>query len=846
MAGNSHEIEPDIVRRAEAIVTSFLPFFPLTERENLSREWGIVPDQPHGKGIDQQSGDGPAGRYNKELLGELSRLGRIVVTRLGGGPVPLPLVLTAAGRTDFAGVPLIELAALHAASSRGEGRLFDTENFPRSLDGLGSFVHQLLDGAAEDDEPCRRIDPDLCEGRGDSLHDAFRSVFEVLGEERSGQLEMAGLVSDVLSNDGIALVEAGTGMGKSLAYLVPSLLHSLGSGERVIVSTHTKNLQDQLLRREVPLLESILARTVRAARLMGRESYLCARKLVSLFSRLIDDDPSGALALALGCALTDEGTVVSLAVLPVGIGRASLAAPRRCRASSCHCVERCPLMRARRRARESQILFVNHALLMTDYRQGNAVIGPYERVIFDEAHNLERCIMENLSLSAGREDVERIVEPLHPVSPGDDRWKLLTAELETGAAAADSEKLVAGIAQSMQLIHESYRRLFSAIQSDLNEFAHSRSTRTRYTDGGETFAGTSSEFDDIYLHINQLLNLFKPLLEGEAPQSAQSFQHEIASARDGLGELSEVLAFLREGGDEDFVYWLEWGANGGLAKICGSPLKVDRLFADYIEDTCGSAVFTSATLAQGGSFEYTADRLGLKLTSRDRRELVVPSPFDYEGNCLILLATHLGNPNDEGFVDQIAPIVSRLATDVARRMMVLFTSYRLCQSTSRFLSESEIPGPLLIQNYGESREALSEQFRSSSSGVLLGVASFWEGVDFPGEELEILVIPKIPFPVPSEPIIEARSERISALGGNAFETLFIPEAVMRLRQGVGRLIRRRQDRGIVVILDSRLDSKRYGETVLASLPSPAVRVPSTEEIITRSLDWLNDSGCGER
>jgi Rad3-related DNA helicase len=336
------------------------------------------------------------------------------------------------------------------------------------------------------------------------------------------------------------------------------------------------------------------------------------------------------------------------------------------------------------------------------------------------------------------------------------------------------------------------------------------------------------------------------LLEEEVGRDAAAFQSEIATVSDELGELSEVLSFLERGDDEQFVFWLEWGANGGLTKICGSPLEIDRLFADYIEDTCASAVFTSATLAQGGSFSYTANRLGLALSGRDRRELVAPSPFDYEENCLILLATHLGNPNDEGFVSEIAPIISRLATEVARRTMVLFTSYRLCHGTSESLSTSAVPGPVLIQNHGESREALSERFRNSRSGLLLGVASFWEGVDFPGEELEILVIPKIPFPVPSEPIIEARAERIRALGGNAFEALFIPEAVMRLRQGVGRLIRRQQDRGIVVILDSRLETKQYGETILSSLPSRAVRVESAGEIVARALGWLNDSGCGKR
>lgn len=840
MPGRSRrgEIAPETIERIETIVTSFLPFFPLVEREALSDASGSSVYPAHGDRAGAIKCD-PAATFDA-----LSTLARTILIRLIAGPVPLPLVITAARRSGFHGTALIELAAAIAGSSGGGGTLIGAGSHTRGFDGLGLFVRGMTDegtGAAEGSPEQEWFPPALMKDDEDLLAASFSCLFETLGEERPGQFEMARVVADVLGGEGIALIEAGTGIGKSLAYLVPSLLHSLKTDERVIVSTHTKNLQDQLVRREMPLLESILNCRIRTARLMGRENYLCARKVVSLVSRLLDDGPERALTLMLSAALTGEGTVGSLAEIPSGITRGSLAAPRRCSPGTCSCADGCALIAARKRARETRILFVNHALLMTDYRQGRSIIGPYRRVIFDEAHNLERCIMENLSLGAGRDDVERIIEPLRPVSKGDGRWKLLAAELEAGGTKIDLGRLVKDIAQAAHELGESYQKLFSTLTSSLNEFETFKRTRTRYTDGGEVYADAQHMFKDIYLIINKLRDLLKLLLEEEAPQSIVSFQQEIAAASDELRELFEVLSFLREAQDEEFVFWLEWDGNGALSKMCGSPLKVDRLFADYIEDTCGSAVFTSATLAQGGSFEYTVDRLGLALAGLKRSGLVAPSPFDYDENCLILLATYPGDPNDEGFGDEVGDIVARLAGEVTRRTMVLFTSYRLCLATSRFLDGRDIPGPVLIQDYGESREALSEQFRSSRSGVLLGVASFWEGVDFPGEELEILVIPKIPFPVPTEPIVEARSERIQALGGNPFESLFVPEAVMRLRQGVGRLIRRKQDRGVVVILDSRLDSKRYGETVLASLPSRAVRVRSTEEMVSRSLEWLKES-----
>jgi len=335
-----------------------------------------------------------------------------------------------------------------------------------------------------------------------------------------------------------------------------------------------------------------------------------------------------------------------------------------------------------------------------------------------------------------------------------------------------------------------------------------------------------------------MVELLKPIHEARLSEDLSPFQQEIAYAAEELATFSESMRFLSKGEDEESVFWLDWGADGSLRELCGSPLSVDRPFADYLEGFLGSAVFTSATLSQNGSFAFIKERLGLKMLPARPVELLIPSPFPFDDNCLVLVACDLGDPNGEGFAAPVSDLVSGLVSSVARRTMVLFTSYRLCFAVAAALAKRGVDGPVLVQGTGESREILAERFRRHPNGLLLGVASFWEGVDFPGEELEVLVIPKIPFPVPTEPIVEARSQRLSALGEDPFERIFLPEAILRMRQGAGRLIRRMDDRGVIVILDSRLGTRPYGDTILSALPSRNIRHVAASECVSSAARWF--------
>lgn len=731
-----------------------------------------------------------------------------IVSRLSRGPVPPAYLLAIGARCSFPALPLIEEAVSLARAGAG-------------LSGASGGESRRVASSAPD------------------LDEAFALLTAALGEERPGQVEMARAVRRALEEGRVAILEAGTGTGKSLAYLVPSVLHSLRTGERIIVSTHTKNLQDQLFRKETPLLEEILAIDARAERLLGRDNYLCSRGIVSHASSLMDRSHGPGLAFALYASLAGEdGTLEALGRLPAGLDARAIAAPPRCPMNACGLAERCPLLRARARAREAGILFVNHALLFTDLRQGGAVIGPYSRVIFDEAHHLERCVIENLSVKASRDDIYRVTEPLRLRDKDDDAWRLLVHELSISSPDVNGMHLKRTLAGRTGELEDAFGALFRAVEGDLNPRRSLRSTKTRYTDGGETFANVSDKIDNILFINNELNETLKLLREMRLSQDLSAFQQEMGYVSEELSGLAESLRFLAAGQDEESVFWLDWGAEGALREICGSPLGIDRPFADYLESILGTAVFTSATLSQNGSFAFFKERLGLRLVSPAPIELIVPSPFPFEDNCLVLVVSELGDPNDDGFGAPVGDIVAALAAKIARRTMVLFTSYRLCFSVAGALERALVRGPVLVQGAGESREALSARFRRSASGILLGVASFWEGVDFPGEELEVLVIPKIPFPVPSEPIVEARAERLAALGEEAFGKLFLPEAILRMRQGAGRLIRRMNDRGVIVILDSRLGTRPYAGAVLSSLPSSTVEHVSADECVERAAQWF--------
>ena len=741
-------------------------------------------------------------------------LKRIIIKSLSRSPVPLVTIIDLASRSDFPGQRLIEEAASLFGTSRTE------EVYPASTTTTGPEGYSGID----------------------DIDTSFAYISGRLGEVRDGQVEMACTVLDVFEKSGTAFIEAATGTGKSLGYLVPSILHAARTGARVMISTHTRNLQDQLLKGEMAFLSPLAGAELNVKRLMGRENYICARKLTSLVMKRGNDDPRGGLALALSAALCDEGIVESLPA-DAGLERSGqISAPPRCRMKGCDSGEFCQLVRARTSARSASIVFVNHALALTDYLQGGAILGPYQSIVFDEAHHLEDCVMDNLSVSVSTSDLDRIFDQLTPVSPSSERWKFLAGELSTGGDGVEMRDRIVGISSSYSKLDSIISGFFDEISDELGAGNRYRSIRTRYYDGRDAFGMSRDTIGDILSNINELKELLKPFADAKVTAAGQQLQQETGIAIEELNALGEELDFLVSASDEESVFWIEWSPAGRAVALCGSPLEVGRRFADFILESCESAIFTSATIAQNGSFDYIRERLGVRYFGSEVKELVIDSPFDLDNNCRIVLQTDLGDPNGGGFALEVAEAIALLARSTGSAIMTLLTSYRLCNSIAGHLGKMDLPGPLFVQKGSGSRELLASRFKQSENPVLLGVASFWEGVDFPGEQLEMLIIPKLPFPVPTDPITEARSDRLKRFGENPFTSLHLPIAVLRLRQGIGRLIRRASDRGVVAILDSRMATRPYGGAISSSLPVEVLRSGSTHETVRMASEWLGDGG----
>jgi len=829
--------EEDLDFPAE-IVEAFVPFIPISI---LSKNTRIPPRHinttgNNGSFLEVRKGSGDRKTYDR------TKLASYILTHLINSPVPIRKVHSLAKKTNFVGLPLIDRAISEVSRNKllQSGRVLDFggerfERIPDGGSGDGAINGEFSDIDSGDlstmyngDTPAGEIDS--CDGLR-RLKSVFKKVFSELGEERIGQMEMAKAVFSTFEKGGILVAEAGTGTGKSLAYLVPAILYCLVSGKRVLISTFTKNLQNQLFNKDIPITKRVIGVGVEVARLMGRENYICPERVVRNLRRI--EEPSIALNIALSVIMSDEGLIYSLneGNIPKDI---KITAPARCLMGRCYYAERCPLMIARERAMEASILLVNHSLIMTDYKSGGAMLGEYSAIVFDEAHNLEKAVIEILSIALNRELLRDILEPLDFVKSDDERWKFIRAALPSSARNLGSE-----ISRSVNGLYRTFDELFKRITILLNPDGSYAGTRVRYLSGLETFADIRSNIISYLFEINRLRSLLNVLCEVEFPSELEQLKSDISFVNDGLEELTATIEFLTGDGDDEYVFWLEWDSRGNLSEIASSPIFVNREFNDFLESKCESVIFTSATLSQGGSFTFFEKKLGLDRSGFRGNEISIPSPFPFERNCRIFVATDCMDPNEDKFTDQVAYEVEEIALRTTRRMLVLFTSYRLCNTTIEKLSSSIVADRLIVQGMGESRETITERFRMSEAGILMGVASFWEGVDLPGEELEVLVITKLPFPVPTEPIIQARAERIEALGENPFELLLLPEAALRLKQGVGRLIRRKDDRGVVVILDSRLFFKRYGKIIVDELPVSSVEFLSYRDIPWKVSEWFS-------
>ena len=629
-------------------------------------------------------------------------------------------------------------------------------------------------------------------------------------EFRRGQLQMAQAVEEALEEKRHLIVEAGTGTGKTLAYLLPVIR----SGKRVIISTGTKNLQEQLFFKDVPALERALFpdgdRKLSVCYMKGRNNYLCRKKLIDLTDQPVLsglEEIEHYRAIAAWEKTTQTGDRAELAELPEAsaLWHKLDARADTCLGQKCKEYDRCFVTEMRRRGAESDIVIVNHHLFFADLSikleaegaPDAGVLPECGAVIFDEAHELEEVAtnyfgisVSNLRMDELTRDVEHLLQ----------REKLYTPQM-SGA---------------IQSVRERSQLFFSLLPANEGRFAFD-SRREFLEENGEEFLALAQALYRLGAELEQL------------PQKPEEVFALVRRAQ----QLQVQLRFVMENEDPNTVFWIErrgfrGGAPGATARrkssdekqaggrtnvfLQATPIEVGQILRECLWSKLETSVLTSATLAVGGGFEYIRQRLGLD----HARELIVPSHFDYESQAILYVPPNLPDPRTPQFAGEAAGLIRRLLEITRGRAFVLFTSYaQMNDIYERLLGLLDFP---MLKQGDAPKSTLLEEFRLTPNAVLFGTSSFWQGVDVQGEQLSCVIIDRLPFAVPSDPVVAARVKAIDAGGGNAFFEYQVPSAVITLKQGFGRLIRSLHDRGLLALLDNRILKKQYGRVFVESLP----------------------------
>ncbi len=637
-------------------------------------------------------------------------------------------------------------------------------------------------------------------------------------EYRPGQVEMAEAVQNVLADGGIALIEAGTGTGKTLAYLIPAL----AAGRRVMVSTATKNLQEQLHKKDIPFLQRIVPREFKATCMKGRSNYVCLHRLkktndLPILEGLEDVDYFDEVRK--WAAETETGDRAELTDLPEALSfwpqidaRAEI-----CLGQKCPDFEECFITRMRRQALESDVVIVNHHLFFADLalRGGDygAVLPDYSTIIFDEAHELEDVAASYFGTSVSSFRATDLIK---------DAQRLVITEPEK---ASELTRALARLAQRADVFWLSLRGVSPDDDDGENDYS-SRRRKTSYRRGQDRAGSQDSRraIDSSYFVRVDREGNETATPAGEAAIALSNALARLASAlsvvKDPPPELDNImrrvqgfkfdLEFIVTADAPDFVYWLETRGRGMF--LHATPIDVSGILEEKLFAEIHSAVLTSATMTAGRNFAFIKGRLGIK----HARELIVESHFDFANQSVLYLPKRMPDPRAREFVDASAEEIVQILEATRGRAFVLFTSLAAMRETYervRFRTDF----PTFIQGEG-SKGGLLERFRTTEGAVLFATSSFWQGVDVQGEALSCVIISKLPFAVPSDPVVAARQRHIDEQGGNSFYEYSVPQAAITLKQGLGRLIRSTTDRGVLSILDPRLSTKSYGRVFLESIP----------------------------
>ncbi len=682
----------------------------------------------------------------------------------------------------------------------------------------------------------------------------FSQYFEAY-EHRPEQVEMLKAVTNALSNGKHLLVEAGTGVGKSVAYLIPAALFAIRNNTRVIISTNTINLQDQLIQKDIPDLRAALNIDLRAAVLKGRANYLCPRRLDNLkhFGPR-NTEEMRVLAKVMVWQLTDQSGDRNEINLNGNVERevwARLSAEDdACTTETC--LKRtggaCPFNRAKNAAQTAHLLVVNHALLLSDIATGSKVLPDYSYLIVDEGHHLESATTNALSFRLTQVDLERMLKEVGGSNAG-----LLGRVLgETHEVLRPSDfgllqQKVNRATDAAFRLEQLNREFFNTVGGFIallreGQPQNNYSWQARVLPSTRTLPGWDeveitwdAAGETLALLLNGLTEIHKAASElyANGHDQLEDVIGDIGNIYRRLSEAHANISGMISKPNEGQIYWLEVNPNGNRLSLNAAPLRVGELIEKYLWHEKASVILTSATLTAHNEFQYLRNTLG----ADEADEIQLGSPFDYESSTLLYIPNDIPEPNAAGYQQALDRAIITTAKTIGGRMLVLFTSYAALKKTSAAITGRLASEDIFVyeQGDGASPNALLESFKTTDRAVLLGTRSFWEGVDVPGTSLSVVFITKLPFDVPTDPLIAARSEMYE----DSFNEYYLPEAILKFRQGFGRLIRTSSDRGVVAIMDRRVLTKQYGRLFLESLPGCTSRQGPAANLARETGKWLN-------
>ena len=733
------------------------------------------------------------------------------------------------------------------------------------VDNSVSQVYVVVEPYSE-----KEIEPlDIGKARGFLLPEG--GVAELMGDKyelRDEQLTMLDAVAWAFNESRISLIEAGTGTGKTLSYLIPAVAWSIQNGERVVVSTNTINLQEQLIDKDIPLVHKIFDGEFNYSLVKGMGNYLCLLRAETVNDGLFeiaDEDEVDAISNILEWAkVTDDGSLSDLSFTPRDdVWDKVSAESDSCLRARCPYYSRCFFYKSRREIASSQLLVVNHHLLFSDLsikgaseKSDAGILPPFKRVIFDEAHHIVDAATSHFGMRATKFGIIRILRRMKRRGKGGEPKGLIyySAALATKLVGAARKGIVNDVLRRVEqnltprvdaaeeYVADAFDVLYHFSLSLMQEKEpESQEVSIRITEAAfsrEGWVEIDRKFSVLRIRLKELYEEIKSftdfLIDYESENDFAKLIVEFRGVANKLDYYSEVIATFLSPEDDGYVRWVE-GRTGRGTVVSGlglSPLDISQPLKERLYSRCGTVVMTSATMAVRKDFEFLKSGLGLQDETRVS-ELILPSPFNYEEQLLLAIPTDMPEPGTKEYSRTIAPLILEAVKASRGNALILFTSYSLLESVYRQIYEElESSGIHALKQGALPRGRLLDKLRVEDGSVLFATDSFWEGVDVPGNALRLVVISRLPFRVPTEPIIEARVEHMESMGVNSFTDYSVPVAVLKFKQGFGRLIRTRSDRGAVLVLDRRIISKFYGKYFLDSLPESGRLIASSEEVIS--------------